>query len=189
MINHWEKLRYWQSGDWQAVREKLDKVDGFYNPSKDKLFRALDLTPFESVKVCIVGQDPYPNPSHATGIAFSIPRGVKAYPPTLSNIYMEYMSDLDKPAPLGGCLEKWCNQGILLWNATPTCESWKPASHSTWEEWVPLTKEIVWSLGAKKSVVFAFLGARAREYAKLVDVTQKNNIPNNCVTYLHHHQC
>lgn len=180
MINHWEQMKYWESGDWQAAREKLDNIDGYFNPSRDNLFRALDLTPFESVKVCIVGQDPYPNPSHATGVAFSIPKDLKVYPPTLANILVEYMKDLEVQVPTSGNLEKWCSEGVLLWNATPTCATWKPASHSDWEEWVPLTREIVWSLSARKGVVFAFLGARAREYAKLVDTTQKNGTANNC---------
>src|SRR5690348_8464737 len=104
MISHWDELTYWNTGEWDVVQERLDdleKAHVSYNPKREDLFRALDLTPFETVRVCILGQDPYPTSKHATGLAFSIPKTIKPYPATLHSIFQEYSSDLSLPTPSG----------------------------------------------------------------------------------------
>lgn len=172
------KLDYWSSGECQAAREKLDDevAAGFkINPDRKELFRALRLTPEVRARVCIIGQDPYPGHRHATGVAFSIPEGIpdREWPPTLKTFIEEYCSDLGYSRPSSGNLERWCSQGVLLWNAIPSCREGVSLSHD-WpgNEWGGLTTEIVQRL-SRKGIVFAFLGAVARRFVDLVD--QANN--------------
>lgn len=179
-MNYPWKLNYWQSGEWQVCNERLkelEKAGILYNPTRSELFRSLRLVPVGEVKVCIIGQDPYPDPAFATGVPFSIPAGVKPdqFPITLRNIFKEYCSDLGYPFPDNGDLHGWVTQGVLLWNAIPTCRSGQSLSHD-WpgEEWKPLTKEIVEVLSTK-GIVFCFLGAVAKRYLEYVDLT-KNEV-------------
>lgn len=168
----WDDLNYWTTGEWQVIQERLDDLDKqkiIYNPERHLMFAALDTTPFSEVKVMILGQDPYPNHDHATGIAFSIPKEIKKeqYPPTLKIIFEELWKDL-KIKPLNGSLVKWAKSGVLLWNVFPTCLWGKPGSHD-WVEYHYLTKEIIEKLNSR-GIVFVFLGAVAREdYLKYVD--------------------
>jgi uracil-DNA glycosylase len=169
----WNELAYWRSDAWKKIQEKLDdlsRTDGKYNPNRSSIFRALHLTPFDSVKVAIIGQDPYPNPEHCTGLAFSLPNNydLKKAPSTWLNIKRELCTDLHIPSPKTGSFESWAKQGVLLWNAIPTCEAWKPLSHD-WEEYISLTQEIIQSLSKKESsIVFIFLGSKARHYSEYV---------------------
>lgn len=174
------KLDYWQSGEWQVVNERLkdmEKAGITFNPGRKELFSVLRMLAASDVKVCIIGQDPYPDPAFATGIPFSIPAGIgpESFPPTLKNIFKEYVSDLGYSFPDTGDLTGWVTQGVLLWNAIPTCRSGQSLSHD-WlgQEWQPLSKEIVEVL-SKKGVVFAFLGAVAKRYLEYVDLT-KNEV-------------
>lgn len=168
MINTWDEMKWWGSGEWQVCYERLDELDDrfvSYNPERKSLFRALWLTPFDRCRVAIIGQDPYPQKKFTSGVAFSIPKSLRKYPPTLEMIYGELWDDL-KIKRKNGCLESWCSQGILLWNAIPTCSTGRSMSHD-WPEWSYLTSEIIRSL-TEKGVVFAFLGGVARRYASLV---------------------
>lgn len=167
-------LAYFQTGEWQVIEERLDEQDEKlvqYNPARADLFNGLRAVPFDQVRVCIMGQDPYPKRMHATGVAFSIPRRLTSedFPPTLVNIFNEYQSDLHYPAPKTGDLTPWVKQGVLLWNVYPSCQTGKPASHH-WNEWTYLTKEIVEKLDAKGNVVFVLLGAISRAYSSYITV-------------------
>lgn len=170
MIFKWPRdLDYFETGEWQWVEEQLNGFDSkrtSYNPRRDQLFAALKATPFETVRVAIIGQDPYPDARFSTGIAFSIPPLERDRPPSLVNIFDEYEKDLHYPTPSTGDLTQWCKEGVLLWNAVPTCFTNQAASHR-WPEWEYLTKEIIERLSAKGSV-FAFLGSAAQGYAKYV---------------------
>lgn len=176
MIQTWDDLRFWQSGEWQVIQEKLSEYPKLrgdtrtdMNPDREFLFAALDLVDFKSVKVMIVGQDPYPDHKLATGVAFSIPWGVQPwdFPPTLRTILQEYRDDLGYPNPENGNLEVWSErEGVLLWNAIPSCEAGKSLSHN-WPEWRLLTEEIIQELN-QKGVVFVFLGGVARSFAGVV---------------------
>lgn len=167
----WDDLDFWRSGEWQVIQERLDEFEASntgINPKREDLFKALDLAPFDKVGVAIFGQDPYPNPSHATGLAFSVPRSVKELPPTLKNIFKELQADLHGEAPPNGDLTKWAKQGVLLWNVIPSCGSWASMSHE-WTEWTYLTKEIVQKLSdpaLEQPRVLVFMGAKAREYVQ-----------------------
>lgn len=165
----WDDLTFWDTGEWQAIEEKLDDLEKShveYCPNRELLFAAMDACSFDAVRACILGQDPYPNPMHATGIAFSIPKSIRHYPPTLVNIFDEYVNDLHYPRPKNGDLTKWCEQGVFLWNVIPTCLSDRSMSHAHWE-WEYLTKEIIERLDPR-GIVFVFLGGVAREYTKYV---------------------
>jgi uracil-DNA glycosylase len=162
-------LKFWKTGEYQVVKEKLHECrDGntfrdLYCPGRLNLFRELSLLRPEQVKVVIVGQDPYPDPLLATGVAFSIPRSVSSFPGSLVNIFKEYTDDLDYSTPEHGDLTKWLEEGVLLWNAFPTCAIGRPSSHH-WCEWECLTSEIINHLDAQKCV-FVFLGRVAQAFA------------------------
>lgn len=164
----WYEMKFWGSGEWQKIQEDLDDRDAkkvLYCPGYDKLFAALDAVTYNETKVMVVGQDPYPNIEHATGIAFDVPKTVQSVPATLGNIFSEYCADLHYPYPQNGSLLPWVRQGVLLWNAIPTCLVGSPGSDHGWTEWGWLTKELVEVLDAK-GIVFVFLGSVARDYYK-----------------------
>lgn len=172
-MNPWS-LDYWQSGEYQVAREKLDDEEkaGFtVNPPRKSMFEALRRVPQRDVRVAIIGQDPYPDSRMATGMAFSIPHefGSREFPATLRSIFAEYVSDLGYNSPNHGDLSKWAAQGVLLWNAIPSCRAGVSLSHD-WpgQEWSYLTREIVRRLSTQ-GVVFAFLGSVARRYTKDVE--------------------
>lgn len=167
-------LEYFNSKEWQTVQEKLDDLERRrieICPSRDNLFADLDLLLPDKVKVAIIGQDPYPNPSHATGVAFSVKRTTpkNKWPPTLVNIFKEYVSDLNYPEPTTGSLESWVSQGVLLHNAIPSCEAYKSWSHGDWLDWYPFTTEVVQKL-SEYAVPIVFIGAKARQWSQYVDL-------------------
>lgn len=166
----WDDLSFWQSGEWQACQERLDKVEylrQLHCPSRENLFSALDACPLEQTKVIIMGQDPYPDPAYATGVAFSIPDNAPRFPPTLRNILKEYEDDLHHACPTHGNLRRWCQQGVLLWNAAPLYVEDEGVPISPFEEWFLLTKEIVQAADERDAVV-CLLGNRARSYHEFV---------------------
>jgi uracil-DNA glycosylase len=168
----WDEMSFWSTDEWLNVQERLDnlnKAHKKYCPKQEDLFAALDATPFEKVRVAIIAQDPYPNPLLATGIAFDIPKKTPIpFPPTLVSLFKEYERDLSLSRPTTGCLRSWCDQGVLLWNAIPSCEAGKSLSHD-WSEWKLLTKEIVEALSSA-SVLIVFLGGKARAFLQYVDL-------------------
>lgn len=175
MSNPWT-LDYWKSGEYQVAREKLDADQSSYftiNPPRTRMFDALALCPEAKVRVAIIGQDPYPDSRFATGLAFSIPEeyGPEDFPPTLRCIFDEYQSDLGYSRPNNGNLSKWAENGVLLWNAIPSCRAGSSLSHD-WagREWDYLTREIVRRLSAR-ACVFAFLGSVARRFVQDVDTS------------------
>jgi uracil-DNA glycosylase len=172
-MNSWEDLSYWSTGEWDVVQEKLNDMDSrgrLYNPKRELMFAALDATPLDEVKVAIVGQDPYPERSLCTGIAFSVPGGDKI-PPTLSHIFDEYCKDLGYGRPRNGDLTPWTEEGVLLWNAIPSCQTSMSMSHD-WDEWSYLTKEIVIEL-SNRGIVFIFMGGVSRRYTSFVGLSSK----------------
>ncbi len=178
MIYPW-KLDYWQSGEWQVCNERLkdmEKSGVTYNPTRTQLFAALRTLSDRDVRVAIIGQDPYPDNRFSTGTAFSIPSKFSRtdFPPTLNTIFKEYVADLGYSFPHTGDLSRWVTQGVLLWNAIPTCQSGRSLSHD-WEEYSFLTKEIIHRL-SQRGVVFAFLGAVAKRYLEYVDLTNSEVI-------------
>jgi uracil-DNA glycosylase len=113
-------------------------------PSPRHIFRALD-TPPDRVRAIIVGQDPYPTPEHATGLAFSVPEGVWPLPPTLKNILRELGEDIGVPPPRHGNLQSWARQGVLLLNRHLTTVRSQPGAHKN-VGWAEVTNRIVSTL-------------------------------------------
>lgn len=171
----WQHLTFWKSGECQAFLERLDDLKGRYTPARRDLWRALSSVPFGNVRVCIVGQDPYPSPKYATGLAFSIPKAEKTFPLTLQQIFKEYEDDLHYPTPKSGDLSPWTDQGVLLWNAIPVCPEARPLSAYDWPEWRLLTEELIKQLG-ERGIVFCFLGGVAREFTKEVNLERSKVI-------------
>ena len=137
-------------------------------PHKEDIFRAFELTPFEKVKVIILGQDPYHGINQANGLAFSVNKDIK-FPPSLLNIFKEYSTDLNLPIPSDGDLSGWAKQGVLLINSILTVESGSPGSHKDFG-WEQFTNQIIKALNDKKSnLVFIFWGAYAQSKKIFVD--------------------
>jgi uracil-DNA glycosylase len=148
---------------------KTEKAQGkTIYPAGSNIFHAFDATPFNQVKVVILGQDPYHGPGQAHGLSFSVQPGVPP-PPSLVNIYKELHSDVGIPIPNHGYLEKWATQGVLLLNASLTVRAGEPMSHSKigWEKFTNTVIETV-SKG-KEHVVFLLWGKFAQEKAALID--------------------
>jgi uracil-DNA glycosylase len=143
-------------------------------PPEHLVFHAFKATPYDKVKVVILGQDPYHGEGQANGLAFSVPLGVKT-PPSLRNIFKELHSDLKVPVPSQGSLEKWARQGVLLLNATLTVNEAKPLSHHDhgWEEF---TDAAIRALAKrKKPVVFLLWGSQAQEKCARVPELMANS--------------
>lgn len=160
----------------QDLRQFLmqEKANGkVVYPSGSEYFNALNLTPFDSVKVVILGQDPYHGPGQAHGLCFSVREGVPA-PPSLVNIYKEIQSDLGIPASdfHHGCLEKWAAQGVLLLNSVLTVEKHKAASHQG-KGWEVFTDKVIERLSARdKPCVFLLWGSYAQKKGAVIDTAR-----------------
>ena len=137
-------------------------------PSGSHIFNAFSLTPYDKVKVVILGQDPYHNPNQAMGLSFSVPDGIKP-PPSLVNIFKELHKDIGMPIPSTGNLTHWAEQGVLLLNAVLTVRANEPASHAK-IGWTKFTDDIILLLSLKKTgLVFILWGNFAQEKIKLID--------------------
>lgn len=140
-------------------------------PSVEHIFRALQLTPLEHVKVVMLGQDPYHGPGQAHGLAFSVPDGIKT-PPSLQNIYKEIATDIGTNIPPSGNLEHWARQGVCLLNSTLTVEDGQAGFHQGWG-WETFTDEIIRVIAQEQShVVFLLWGKYAQKKADLIDGTK-----------------
>ncbi|XP_042392891.1 uracil-DNA glycosylase, mitochondrial-like [Zingiber officinale] len=132
------------------------------------IFYALHLTPFDQVKVVLIGQDPYHGAGQAMGLAFSVPEGVKI-PSSLVNIFKELQEDLGCSVPLNGNLERWAAQGVLLLNTVLTVRNHQANSHAK-KGWEPFTDAIIRTISQKKSgVVFLLWGNSAQEKSRMID--------------------
>lgn len=141
-----------------------------FPPEKD-VFRALELTPFDAVKVVILGQDPYHDDGQAHGLAFSVQPGIKP-PPSLVNMFKELETDLGIPRPKTGFLEPWARQGVLMLNAVLTVRAHAAGSHQK-QGWEKLTDAIIRAVSSKPDrVVFVLWGAYAHKKADLIDVSR-----------------
>lgn len=127
----WEKEYFVQLTQWLRGEYKTKQI---FPPGK-QIFAAFDTTPFNDVKVVILGQDPYHDVGQAHGLCFSVNDGVP-FPPSLNNIFKEVHDDIGAPIPASGNLERWAKQGVLLLNATLTVEAHQAGSHQNrgWEE-------------------------------------------------------
>jgi len=138
-------------------------------PPENQIFDALNLTPFDQVKVVILGQDPYHDNGQAHGLCFSVQKGIKP-PPSLKNIYKELATDIPGfVEPSHGNLEKWAREGVLLLNATLTVQAHTANSHASCG-WLQFTDAIIKLINdKKKGVVFILWGGFAQKKGKVID--------------------
>ncbi len=137
-------------------------------PRGSLIFNAMNSTPFDQVKVVILGQDPYHGPGQAHGLSFSVPEGV-APPPSLRNIFKEIEQDLGIKLANHGCLQSWADQGVLLLNSVLTVEQHKAASHRG-QGWEQFTDTIISRLNEqRKNLVFLLWGSYAQQKGKFID--------------------
>ncbi|HKY15182.1 MAG TPA: uracil-DNA glycosylase [Microthrixaceae bacterium] len=156
---------YWRELQTFVSRERAEHA---VYPEPGDVFAALHLTPYDSTRVLILGQDPYHGRGQAHGLCFSVRPGV-AQPPSLVNIVKELGSDLGCAPPDHGCLDHWARQGVLLLNATLTVRAGQAGSHQN-KGWEHFTDEVIRVVSAKPDhVVFILWGAYARKKKALVD--------------------
>ncbi|MCC6684371.1 MAG: uracil-DNA glycosylase [Bacteroidia bacterium] len=137
-------------------------------PPGNKIFAAFDFTPFDKVKVVILGQDPYHGAGQANGLCFSVAPGIKQ-PPSLQNIFKELESDLGISPPVNGDLTQWASQGILLLNATLTVKANQAGSHQN-QGWEVFTDKVIQLLSEQKEhLVFILWGKYAQGKEHLID--------------------
>lgn len=137
-------------------------------PSSENIFKAFNSTPFDQVKVVLLGQDPYHGVGQAHGLSFSVQPGV-AMPPSLLNIFKEIQDDIGVPMPSHGSLQSWADQGVLLLNATLTVEQGKAGSHQK-KGWEMFTDKAIEALSREREgLVFLLWGAYAQKKDALID--------------------
>ena len=136
-------------------------------PESSKIFYSLMLTPLESTKVVIIGQDPYHGEGQAQGLAFSV-ESDRAIPPSLVNIFKEIKSDMNIEPPIHGDLSNWSRQGVLLLNSVLTVEKGNPASHAG-RGWEDFTDKIIEILNKRDGLVFLLWGAHAQKKGLTID--------------------
>jgi uracil-DNA glycosylase len=171
------------SSDWKSVLAKEFEKDYFIEltnfinseykinlcyPPKDLIFSAFNKTPFEAVKVVIIGQDPYHGNGQANGLCFSVSEGVK-HPPSLVNVFREIKTDLQIDVYESGNLERWASQGVLLLNATLTVRGNEAASHQQ-KGWEKFTDAVISNISERKEgVVFMLWGGFAKKKGIKID--------------------
>lgn len=136
-------------------------------PGEADVWRALALTAPEAVRVVVLGQDPYPTPGHADGLAFSVRPGV-APPRSLRNVFRELADDLGLPEPAGGSLDRWARQGVLLLNTSLTVEEGAANAHVRWG-WGPVTDAVIDAANAGPETVFVLWGRQAQAKRPRID--------------------
>ena len=151
---------------------KEEKAAGkvIYPPSP-LIFNAFNHTPFEEVRVVIIGQDPYHGPSQAHGLSFSVPNGI-ALPPSLQNIFKEISADLNITMSRNGDLTAWADQGVLLLNATLTVEQTKAGAHQG-KGWEAFTDAAIAALNKhREGLVFVLWGSYAQKKCDMIDANR-----------------
>ena len=162
-------------------RDEMRQLSGFLRerkaagatvyPRSGDIFAAFDATPFDAVKVVVLGQDPYHGPEQAHGLAFSVPPGVPV-PPSLHNIYAELQRDLGIARPDHGCLQPWARRGVLLLNAVLTVEAGRAGAHQG-RGWEGFTDHVVDVLATQRdNLVFLLWGSYAQAKGKRIDTAR-----------------
>ena len=190
-------LTAWQPNDWPVHIEWQPVLDAFWRSTEGERLSqfvtkrlregavvypahplwALQLTPLSSVRVVILGQDPYHGPDQAQGLSFSVADGVK-FPPSLRNIFKELQRDLRQPVPMTGSLEAWARRGVLLLNTSFTVEDGLPASHAK-RGWESLSDAILREVALKAiACVYMLWGGHAQSKAGLIEAATRQKAPD-----------
>ena len=150
----------------EFVKEEYSKHQCF--PPGNLIFNAFEKCPLDQLKVVIIGQDPYHNYHQANGLCFSVNDGI-AHPPSLINIFKEIETDVNRPYPKSGNLERWAKQGVFLLNATLTVRAHEAGSHQK-QGWETFTDAVIKTISEQKEgVVFLLWGGFAKKKSKLID--------------------
>jgi len=177
-----EELKKPYISELKAFLEKEKKAGFTIYPEEDFVFNALSKTPFDKVKVVIMGQDPYHGAGQAHGLSFSVRKGVTP-PPSLKNIFKEIQADLNISFFSHGCLESWAEQGVLLLNATLTVRAKEPRSHYG-KGWERFTDAIIAALCQREDpIVFLLWGKSALE--KCSTILHQTKHPHLILTAAH----
>lgn len=164
LASQWDQPYFVRLTDF--VRERY-RTAAVYPPA-GRIFAAFDACPFDKVKVVILGQDPYHGPGQANGLCFSVNPGTEL-PPSLINIFKEVASDLQRPMPADGDLERWARQGVLLLNATLTVDAHHAGSHQG-KGWEEFTDAAVRALAEQREgLVFMLWGSYALRKGAFID--------------------
>jgi len=149
---------------------RSEKVEGkIIYPAGGDIFKALNITPLDQVRVVILGQDPFHGPNQAHGLSFSVPKGIRI-PPSLRNIYKEISSDLNLPTPEHGNLKHWAQQGVLLLNSVLTVEHSKAASHQN-RGWEQFTDAVIKCINDNyEHKVFLLWGSYAQKKGQVISL-------------------
>lgn len=168
-----------------AARAQKEREDGsIIYPLQNHIFRALNTTTPEQVKICIVGQDPYHEEGQANGLAFSVNPGV-TFPPSLRNIFKELVSDLGCSMPTSGDLTPWAQEGVLLLNTALTVQKGKANSHADWG-WQQFTSAIFHACAElPQPVVFILWGNSARAFVADIPLSQLWEHKKACIWSTH----
>lgn len=173
--NLWSSIpATWQVG-LSSIKPELDRIENLLAhesksglevvPERNKLFAALELSASD-VTVVLLGQDPYPTPSHALGLAFAVPEGTKPIPGSLRNMLKEVASDTGSPSTVDTSLSGWVNQGVLLLNTSLTTTSGVRAAHASWP-WEPVVRAVIDRVVQENpKVVGLLLGNHAKRFAE-----------------------
>lgn len=160
------------------VHEEYGTTGRHCYPPGPEIFAAFDQTPFDKVKVVIIGQDPYHGPGQANGLAFSVNDGVRI-PPSLQNIFKEVNADTGAPIPANGDLTRWARQGVLLLNSTLTVREHEPRSHSG-IGWERFTEAAIRKLATEReNLVFLLWGSDAIRRGEFID--RSRHLVMSCV--------
>ncbi len=166
------------------IKEKANYV--VYPPGR-QIFSAFNHTPFNKLKVVIIGQDPYHGPNQANGLCFSVSDGVRQ-PPSLKNIFKELNDDLGTPIPTTGNLEPWAEQGILLLNTVLTVRQGEPNSHKK-SGWITFTDAVIKKISDEaENIVFILWGANAKAKASLIDSNKHHIISGGHPSFASSHK-
>lgn len=175
----WKSVLYeeFQQSYFQELKAFLvaEKATQRIYPKGSDIFAAYDLTPFDNVKVVILGQDPYHGPHQAHGLAFSVQRGI-AHPPSLQNIFKELHEDIGCAVPVNGILESWAKQGVFLLNTVLTVREGQAHAHKE-QGWERFTDATIKALSAgRENLVFILWGRPAQMKASLIDASKHHII-------------
>lgn len=172
VTNDWEAIliEEMQQSYYKALMDKLEAAyaERTVYPPAHRVFRALELTPYENVKVVILGQDPYHGAGQAHGLSFSVLPGVKL-PPSLRNIYKELQDDIGCEPPKHGCLAHWARQGVLLLNSVLTVEEGQANAHRKLG-WETFTDKLIAALNEREQpIAFVLWGKQAQDKGRYID--------------------
>lgn len=163
-LGAWGDLAFF-SDDWPAIKARLAADPRTILPPDAQRFAALTLTPLDKTRVVILGQDPYPTPGHANGLAFSVQADVQPLPRSLSNIYKELQDDIGRH-PANGDLQGWAGQGVLLLNTALSVPAGTANGHKD-IGWAPLVQQVL-AATSQKPTAYVFWGKQAQRLEKYV---------------------